>query len=136
MSVLEQLRRHEGLRLEPYRCTEGFLTIGYGRNLDAKGISHLEAVDMLICDIEETEAALNERGLLDGLDEARGGVLVNMAFQLGINGLLKFENTLRLVKEGRFEDASVEMLDSKWASQTPSRAEELSQQMKTGVFAE
>lgn len=136
MSVLEQLKRHEGLRLEPYRCTEGFLTIGYGRNLDAKGISQLEAIDLLIADIEESKTALNDRGLLDGLDEARAGVLINMAFQLGINGLLKFKNTLRLVKEGRFEEASVEMLDSLWAKQTPSRAEELSQQMKTGVFAE
>jgi lysozyme len=55
-----------------------------------------------------------------------------MAFNLGVPGLLKFKNTLRAVREGRFEDAAKGMLASKWARQVKGRAVRLAQVMKTG----
>ena len=53
-----QLVRHEGLRLKPYRCTAGKLTIGVGRNLEDKGISQQEAYELLENDIRECEVQL------------------------------------------------------------------------------
>ena len=54
-----------------------------------------------------------------------------MAFQLGIDGLLKFKNTLNLIEAGDYETASKEMLNSLWAKQTPERAKRLSEQIRT-----
>lgn len=132
--VIEQIKQHEGLKLKPYHCTSGKLTIGYGRNLEAKGISKGEAESMLLSDIAEVEEKLVRAGLLSGLNDARKAVLINMAFQLGFNGLSKFRNMLAAVQSEQYVLAASEMLDSLWAKQTPNRAKELSEQMLTGEF--
>ena len=117
--IKEQLVRHEGLRLKSYRCTAGRLTIGIGRNLDDCGISQSEAYVMLINDIMNCEKQLQSKipDIYNGLDEVRKSVLLNMCFNLGINGLLGFKNTLAFVKVGDWERAANNMLVSKWAKQ-------------------
>jgi lysozyme len=65
----------------------------------------------------------------DELSETRKSVLVNMAFNLGVAGLMKFKNMLKAVSEKRWEDASSEMLNSRWADQVGNRAIELSEMM-------
>jgi lysozyme len=132
--IKEQLVRHEGLRLKPYRCTAGRLTIGIGRNLDDCGISQSEAYVMLINDIMNCEKQLQAKipDIYNGLDEVRKSVLLNMCFNLGINGLLGFKNTLAFVKAGDWERAANNMLVSKWAKQVGRRAIELSELMRKG----
>ena len=132
--IKEQLVRHEGLRLKSYRCTAGRLTIGIGRNLDDCGISQSEAYVMLINDIMNCEKQLQSKipDIYNGLDEVRKSVLLNMCFNLGINGLLGFKNTLAFVKVGDWERAANNMLVSKWAKQVGMRAIELSEMMRKG----
>jgi len=132
--VKEQLVRHEGLRLKPYRCTAGKLTIGIGRNLDDCGISQSEAYVMLINDIMNCEKQLQARipDIYNKLDEVRKSVLLNMCFNLGINGLLGFKNTLAFIQAGDWERAANNMLVSKWAKQVGRRAIELSELMRKG----
>ena len=132
--VKEQLVRHEGLRLKPYRCTAGKLTIGIGRNLDDSGISQSEAYVMLINDILNCEKQLQARipDIYNKLDEVRKSVLLNMCFNLGINGLLGFKNTLAFIQAGDWERAANNMLASKWAKQVGRRAIELSELMRKG----
>jgi lysozyme len=132
--IKEQLVRHEGLRLKPYRCTAGKLTIGIGRNLDDCGISQSEAYVMLINDIMNCEKQLQAKipDIYNGLDEVRKSVLLNMCFNLGISGLLGFKNTLAFVKAGDWERAANNMLVSKWAKQVGRRAIELSELMRKG----
>lgn len=132
--IKEQLVRHEGLRLRPYRCTAGKLTIGIGRNLDDCGISQSEAYVMLINDIMNCEKQLQAKipDIYNGLDEVRKSVLLNMCFNLGINGLLGFKNTLAFVKVGDWERAANNMLVSRWAKQVGRRAIELSELMRKG----
>ncbi len=132
--IKAQLIRHEGLRLKPYRCTAGKLTIGIGRNLDDCGISQAEAYVMLINDIMNCEKQLQSKipDIYNGLDEVRKSVLLNMCFNLGINGLLGFKNTLAFVKAGDWERAANNMLVSKWAKQVGRRAIELSELMRKG----
>lgn len=130
-----QLERHEGLRLNPYYCTAGKLTIGVGRNLEAVGISKAEAMFMLQNDIIRVMAELDEHiPWWKELSQTRQHVLVDMAFNLGIFGLLKFQKTLKAIQEERFADAAVEMLDSRWAKQVGQRAQTLSQAMATDVL--
>ncbi|MDD2601100.1 MAG: glycoside hydrolase family protein [Kiritimatiellae bacterium] len=132
--IKEQLVRHEGLRLKPYRCTAGKLTIGYGRNLDDCGISQTEAYVLLENDIQNCEKQLLDEipDIYNQLDEVRKSVLLNMCFNLGINGLLGFKNTLAFVKAGDWERAANNMLVSRWAKQVGRRAIELSELMRKG----
>ena len=132
--IKEQLVRHEGLRLKPYRCTAGKLTIGIGRNLDDCGISQAEAYVMLINDIMNCEKQLQAKipDIYNGLDEVRKSVLLNMCFNLGISGLLGFKNTLEFIKVGDWERAANNMLVSRWAKQVGRRAIELSELMRKG----
>ena len=129
--VAEQLLVDEGLRLKPYRCTAGKLTIGVGRNLEDKGISAAEALGLLDNDIDEFWKELTS--LLPWVltaPEAVQEVLLNMAFNLGVPGLLKFKETLRLLQSGDYRRAAAAMLDSKWAKQVGLRAERLSHRVK------
>lgn len=134
-AMIEQIKLHEGLRLKPYKCSEGFLTIGYGRNIQTRGISPDEAEEMLLNDVSDVEESLARHSLLGREhSDPRKAVLINMAFQLGINGLFKFKKTLEAYRHCEYELAAKEMLDSLWAKQTPSRANALSEQMNTGEW--
>ncbi len=132
--IKEQLVRHEGLRLKPYRCTAGKLTIGIGRNLDDRGISQKEAYTMLERDIQDCEQWLIDKipEIYNKLDEVRQSVLLNMCFNLGIKGLLGFNNTLAFITSGDWERAANSMLASKWAKQVGCKAIELSELMRKG----
>lgn len=159
--TLAQLKGHEGLKLIAYKCSEGYWTIAYGRNLETKGLSPDEcllifgkqlnkseaieslktksltleqAEELLLNDVAEVEEQVFEQfGDLD-LNEPREAVLINMSFNLGFAGLLKFKNMIAAISSGDFEKASTEMLDSRWADQVGNRAKELAEQMKTGEW--
>ncbi len=132
--IKAQLVRHEGLRLKPYRCTAGKLTIGIGRNLDDRGISQREAYVLLENDIQNCEKQLLDEipEIYNGLDDVRKSVLLNLSFNLGIKGLLEFKNTLAFIAAGDWERAANGMLASKWAKQVGKRAIELSEMMRKG----
>lgn len=133
--LIEQIKKHEGLRLKPYKCSENKLTIGYGRNLEANGISNCEANMMLANDIHKYIKQVEDNiPFFYELNDARQNVLVNMSFNLGIYGLLKFKKFLKYLNSEDYIIASKEMLDSRWAKQVGSRAIELSEQIRTGEF--
>lgn len=135
MTLQEQLIRDEGLRLKPYRDTVGKLTIGVGRNLEDVGISHEEAMLLLDHDIARAEAEVNAHlPWSRQLGEPRRAVLVNMAFNLGIGGLLQFRRALAAMQRGDYDLAAREMLDSKWAEQVGARATRLARQMREGEW--
>ena len=130
---MAQILLHEGLRLKPYQDTVGKLTIGVGRNLDDKGISQEEAFHLLENDlIEVEEQLLASLPWVRDLDEIRLRVLMDMGFNLGVGGLLKFKRTLRMIKQGDYAGAAGAMLESKWAKQVGNRAKRLSKMMATG----
>jgi lysozyme len=135
---IEQIKRHEGLVLHAYKDSLGFLTIGYGRLIDkAKhgGISEAEAEYLLQNDVSIVLAALHRNiPFFDRLCVQRQAVLVNMAFQMGISGVQKFKKTLSLVEVGDYDGAADGMLKSLWAKQTPSRAAEMAEQMRSGQW--
>ena len=134
----EQIKLDEGCVLHAYRDTLGYLTIGYGRLIDKKkngGISHEEAEMLLHNDIDRKLSELRKKyPHFDKLDDPRKGVLLNMAFQMGVGGLLGFRNTLAKIEAGDYEGAAANMLKSKWAQQTPNRAKRMAEQMRTGQW--
>ena len=135
MNIEKQLILHEGLRLKPYRDTiKGHLTIGVGRNLDTTGITRDEAIHLLRNDLvrvrRELSAALP---FFTRLSPIRRQVLIDMAFNLGTRGLLKFKKMLAAIDRGDYEIASIEMLSSKWATQVGKRAQRLALMIRLGI---
>lgn len=132
-TAVELIKLHEGLELTVYKCTAGKNTIGYGRNLDDKGITEAEAEVMLVNDMAEHETWLqNEFAFWGELNEARQAVLIDMTHNLGRTGLLGFKNFIAALAVADYSKASVEMLDSRWARQVGMRAHRLSNIMATG----
>lgn len=130
--VAAQLIVDEGLRLKPYRCPAGKLTLGVGRNLDDRGITRDEAMVMLDNDIQDFWAKLQtELPWLPGAPEPVQEALLNMCFNLGLGGLLAFKNTLALIKGGDYAGAAAAMLDSQWARQVGGRAQRLSDMVRS-----
>ena len=117
------LEQEEGYMARVYRCSSGALTIGIGYNLDA-GMPHDEAVFLLRYRLGKIQAALASRlPFFKGLSEVRQAALISMAYQMGVEGLLAFKRTLASIEAGHYDTAGREMLESKWARQTPERAQ-------------
>ncbi len=134
--LLEIVKRLEGFSSTIYSCPAGFPTIGYGRRLDSPGgITVEEGRFLLNNDITRITFELSEKiKFFNSIGSIRKGVLIIMAYQIGISGLLKFKKTLKLLEVGDYEQASYEMLNSRWANQTPRRASELALSMKNGTI--
>ena len=129
--IFADLKSDEGFRSKLYYCTAGKATIGYGLNLEA-GITEEEAAWILRRRIEKLEQELKLKiprftRYPDGVKRA----LVNMAYQMGVSGVLGFKNTLRMIDEGKYEEAAQNALKSKWATKdTPQRAKRVTNWIK------
>ncbi len=127
------LVRDEGVRLKPYRCTAGKLTIGVGRNLDDVGITEAEAQHLLGGDMAQVVTGL-DRALpwWRGLSEGRQRALANMAFNVGQARLLGFRQMLAALQAGDYAEAARQALDSKWAAQVGQRAQRIAKLLEEG----
>ena len=137
--IADQLIQHEGIRLKPYHCPAGKLTIGVGRNLEDRGITEKEAVMLLENDIQDCIADLKEifqeeKGGFDLLPEPVQMVLVDMRFNLGHGGFRTFKKMIKAVREKDFHRAALEMKDSSWYVQVGKRAERLVGMMDESGF--
>ena len=122
------LIRHEGIKLFPYRCSSNKLTIGVGRNLEEKGISKEEALFLLDNDIKHCEMDLATMIFPEQFyffPDNIQMVLINMRFQLGGKGFRQFKKMIYAFQTVDYKEAVVQMKDSKWAGQVPTRAKEL-----------
>lgn len=131
--ITQDLKQDEGFRSKPYRDIVGKLTIGYGHNLDDKGILEHQADMILADDIAEICGQLDQYlPWWRKMSDIRQGVLLNMCFNLGIKSLLTFKNTLEAMKNGDYEQAARGMENSKWFGQVKERAVRLVKEMRNG----
>lgn len=137
-NLSKQLEQEEGRVKHAYQDHLGYWTIGIGRLIDRRrggGLSDEEIDFLLANDIAKVEReVLKKLPWAKNLKPARLGVLLAMAFQMGVAGLLGFRNTLKMIEAGEYDKAADGMLNSKWAKQTPARAERLATQMRTGEW--
>lgn len=131
--LTKQLRRDEGVVLTAYHDLEGWLTIGIGRLIDEKkggGITQEEANYLLANDIRRTQKdLLHALPWAANLTDPRLGVLMAMAFNMGIRGLLTFKRFLAALERGDISTAAAEMIASDWSKQVGARASRLRQQL-------
>ena len=128
-----QLRFDEGTRSKPYRCPAGYLTIGVGRNLEAKGLAPDEIALCLENDI--TEAERDARALFPSFDQlsaTRRAVLLNMAFNMGRDRLAGFRDLRAAIERADYAAAALAMKKSKWFTDVGERAARLMLQMIKG----
>lgn len=123
MKIRDYLIKNEGLKLKPYRCTAGKLTIGVGRNLEDNGIAEKEALYMLDNDIKGSISDLKiifPNWIL--ISPNRQMVLIDMRFQLGATRFRKFKVTIQAVKDENWVKAGRQIGNSLYAKQVPNRA--------------
>lgn len=151
----------EGWREKPYYCTERFPTVGFGFRIGPKDapLSQYQftlprtagevwlrcLMNTYVEKIESNPAYAGVRAAYRHLvatstagspfQDPRICVLLNMIHQMGLDGVAAFKNTLQFIAQGDFTKAATNMLASKWASQTPVRANRAAKMMKTGVWA-
>lgn len=130
----KQLIRDEGDVPYAYQDSLGYWTIGAGFLIDKRKGGRLPDTVRdfwLDYEINKTTAELEKRlPFFGALSQVRKDTLINMAFNLGVNGLLNFKKTIELMADGKHAEASREMLDSRWARQVGQRAKRLSQQWR------
>ena len=133
-----RIKKHEGYRDTIYKDSLGFSTIGYGHlvlqtDRYEKGVTYRKKDLEKVFDTDFNTAKSNANQLIEGLPIHHQAkcVIIEMVFQLGIGGVSKFKKMWKALKQNDYQIASEEMLDSRWAKQTPKRAEELSSVMKS-----
>ena len=128
--LIESLKQEEGFRGIPYEDKLGIPTIGYGTKLP---LSEEEAELLLKHRLDKKILELNEKEpFFLELPQKAQEVIANMAYQLGVGGVLKFKKMWAALKKGDYQKAADEMLDSKWArEQTPNRAKKLAEIMRS-----
>jgi lysozyme len=131
MSLLERIKHHEGFRSRCYRCTENVLTIGYGFAIKDLELDEEIAELILVRKLDKLMNRIQKKfHWWRTAEEEAKNVVVEMCYQLGVSGFSKFKKTIDYLEKKQYAKASVEMLDSRWAKQTPNRAIELSNIIK------
>lgn len=139
MNLKESIKIHEGFRSSVYLCPTGHPTVGYGFRvadlspdelaLNAGVVEPMsKEVAEKILDIKITKFKKQVYNALPWLTYAPMDIqdaLCEMAYQMGVAGLLGFKNTLAMIKERKYREAAENMLKSKWATQTPKRAKQI-----------
>lgn len=118
---------HEGLKLFPYQDTTGNETIGYGRNLKAKGISYDEAKYLLSNDIKSAirEAQAQDWWPYVSDNDAWSRAMVELVFEMGAHGVAGFHDMLACLKAGNYTGAGDCLLNSRYAAQVGQRAKDI-----------
>lgn len=158
MDIFGMLRIDEGCKLELYKDTEGYWTIGIGQLITknpSKDVARDELDKLMgrICDGQITQREAEElfnrsvekarksimgspvlEPVYSGLDEIRRCALINMVFQMGLAGVVGFPKGMRLLKAKQWDAAAIELADSRWYKQTPNRSKRVIATFKTGTW--
>ncbi|EAM8301900.1 MULTISPECIES: glycoside hydrolase family protein [Citrobacter] len=146
-NIVKILNYEEGYKERPYIDTEGYPTVACGVKIGPKGASlsnYIFTVPREVGDVwlesfvASTIKKMNENPLIisamKACNQERKDILISMAYQMGVQGLAGFKNTLAMVSSGNFSGAASGMLSSKWAKQTPNRANRHAEVMRTGTL--
>jgi len=129
-----EIKKEEGFRMETYKCTEGYLTGGYGHKMlegeipptDMAGWNKLFERDFA----RAVSGAEDLLMISPNVDDTARHIVVEMCYQMGSYGVSKFHGMLSALQESDYVTASKEMLDSRWAKQTPKRAMRMAERMR------
>ena len=131
-NLKERIKSNEGFSSKPYKDQLGYLTIGYGHLilpneniLLKKQINKKELEEIFEKDFKKAISNFNNTFKPFTLNEKESELLIEMIFQLGIKGCLKFKNLIKNIKKGNKHLVCLDMMDSLWYKQTPNRVKAL-----------
>ena len=129
----EAVKKEEGFRLETYKCTEGHLTGGYGHKMlegEVPPTDHAGWLKIFERDFARAMTGADDLLMLcPNIHETARHIVVEMVYQMGSYGVSRFKKFLQALQNSDYKEASVQMLDSRWAKQTPNRANRMSERM-------
>ena len=145
MSTIAQLiELEEGYRSHVYYCSEGYPTIAIGKKIGRKGdplecynfsVSKSIAMQWVDEELYQLDRKVGHNfPWFDELDQPRADIILSMCYQIGFSGFSKFNKFIAYMEKSEFEQASKEMLDSRWAKQTSKRALRHSEVIKCGDY--
>ena len=143
MSLKENLKISEGFRENVYKCTMGYDTVGYGFKCSDLSKDELALNNGKVAPMKEEVASkildikieklknkvFKSIPWLENKPQIVQDVLLEMAYQMGVAGLLGFKNTLKMIENNDYKNAANGMMNSKWAKQTPNRAKRLANEI-------
>lgn len=146
--LIEMLERHEGLRLKPYKCTANKHTVFIGRNYEdnpfttdeltlilSKGCTKEVAYEICSNDVRRIKKELVKRlDFFSTLDEVRQAALIDMAFQMGVGGLLGFKKMIEASRQKDWLMACLHAKDSMWGRTFINRSTEILKMLETGQW--
>lgn len=139
--LIKLIELEEGWRSEPYYCSENYPTVGYGFKLADKGaplpkfsLPKVAGDAWLKDNLSVLDAQFSKFAWYTKLKEERKAIVLSMAYQMGYAGVLKFKKMIKAIEQDDFITASNEMLDSRWARQTPKRANRHAMQLQGGYW--
>jgi len=129
-----EIKKEEGFRMEVYKDTLGFSTGGYGHKMldgeipptDMAGWTKLFERDFARAMSGAEELLM----LCPNIHDTARHIVVEMCYQMGSYGVSKFKGMLSALQDADYATASIEMLDSRWAKQTPKRAMRMAERMR------
>ena len=131
MSLIDKIKEHEGFRSTVYQCTAGYDTVGFGFKVSDLELDLDIAEEILKRKLDKLIKRVHNRfSWVSNAPEPIQEVVYNMCYQMGVSGFSKFKKTIQYLADKNYDKASKEMLDSRWARQTPNRAIELSNIVK------
>ena len=131
MSLIDKIKEHEGFRSTVYQCTANHDTIGFGFKVADLELDLDIAEEILKRKLDNLIKRVHNRfSWVIKAPEPIQEVVYNMCYQMGVSGFSKFKKTIQYLADKNYEKASKEMLDSRWARQTPNRAIRLSNIVK------
>ena len=129
----EAVKKEEGFRLQVYTCTEGHLTGGYGHKMlegEVAPTTHQGWLEIFERDFARAVTGAEDLLMLcPNIKQTARNIVVEMVYQMGAYGVSKFKGMLKALQDDDYKTASVEMLDSRWAKQTPNRANRMAERM-------
>ncbi len=136
--LIEQLKRHEGVKTHAYKDHLGYVTVGVGRCLEegiGVGLSEDEIEYLLLNDIKRCNNELQKAfDWFSELDEVRRDAMINLCFNVGLPRLRGFVKALAAMEAKDYEEAAKEFFDSRWATQVGNRAVEVCAMIRTGEY--
>jgi len=138
---------HEGRVRKPYKCPAGYWSFGVGRNLQTNKLTLEETlfllehgpgddfINLLLAnDLSRccTEASACIGTHFAGWPPARQAAVISMLFNLGLQGFLGFRKMVAALRDGRWDEAADESLDSERAKQLPRRSAEEALMIRSG----
>jgi len=127
MDLKDRIKKHEGYVGMVYKDSLGIDTIGYGFAIKDLELDEDICEEILVRKIKDLESSIKIKfDWFPYMPSEIKDVVMEMCYQLGVGGFSKFKKTISYLEDNQWEEASVEMLDSLWAKQTPNRAKSLS----------